>query len=363
MSSQKKTDTDVEWLLVKLQETISNVKLDGGKESSGKMGGTIGSTQVIQPQSGSSNKTSKDDGDVHKTILPSKVSSSSSSSSLSTDVVPVPATAAAADFFSKLTPDDAALLRKRLLEDSSVVVSIPGLLKHKHLYVGYSGACASSDTTATNPVDLTVTLAQGSGFNTRIGTAVRIHKITERIWHNRVVTGVMASGWKYPVRHEIFLVDKIPFTAYTTMPALYATGQNPPDPNSSAAPFNCLGGNPATTGQGYYINTAVRNPMSAAAYEVFGHHKIHTYEGNYSSLILLATDGRGVPSPYSLTYERSYEPKDMVWVYPNSATGTAIINRTWFQCYVDIPSTDRAGTPNVENFDVTFDIEFTDEPM
>jgi len=363
MSSEKGEDVHDWVLLAKLKQLVSSAsqspsgKVDGGKESSGALGGNSSSSQPQQAPAPSVGKAADVGGLSTETSLSSLPIPSSSAVSVGTRN----------PLLGSGTDDETNLFRQRLAEHltaSTIDARLGGfnLLKRKHFYFAVDGDCGYADSTAGDANDI-LRIKSGDDYDNRLGTSVRIHRITKRVWHSRSVTkNSTVSVLRPTIRHEMLWVDKIPLDQ-TKCPALYEAGSIPPDGDSKrpSPPFNCLGVDPSTTNQGHAVDVAVRNPMSKPLYEIIDHSKIDYSPTTFTQLTLLATDGRGALNPYALTYEKTYK-LDMIVIYPDLSVGNPIINNLWYNCYIDRATIDgRAGWN--EEFFATFDIEFSDESL
>jgi len=354
---------DVDWvLLAKLKQCVlddaasksSGVKVDGGEKGKGPVAGN-GSASA-----GAVQKDQKpgETGGVHEPV-PSSSPSSSVQQSLSTDQ-PVPNTksdvARQNPLFGTATAGEAAVLRGRLA--ASLGGSGPAILKRKHHYVSVDGTgCAFVNATSANAVAL-LKIGEGDGYNSRIGNAIRVHRITERHVDVRTIQKQSGADLRVNIRHAMYLRDKVPLTIGTA-PAIYEKGTDPPDGDSTrpSPPFNCLGKDLATSSG--FTNVAVRNPMNTELYDVFGHHVLN-YSGwqGLTYLTTLASNGVGAAPPIAIRRERVHEC-NFVAIYADASIANPMINSLFYYCWID----DDAVSNATEEFTASFDIEFTDEAV
>lgn len=367
MSQQKAQDDD--WVLLsKLKQLIisnaaaasASSQVDGRKESCGPVAGNSpASAGAVQKDE----KPGKTDGVPEP--VPTSPSSSPVQQSCSTDepvpnqqLQPVVRTANPLLSLSS-TAADAYVLRGRLAQSLRGIEGGFGLVKRKHHYQYGEFVCTSPANTGggTAPNYGAIGLCkipQGDTYASRLGNAVRIHSITQRIVHERAVVKQSAAV-KTPLRQEIFLVDKIPVDL-NKAPTLFEKGTDPPEGNLNGSPFNCLGIDPADAKNPAFSSVSVRNPIDAPLWDLFGHHTLN-YDGHQglTYLTTLSADSTGAGPPIAIRHERVHK-MDLICVYEDTTTQFPMINNLWWYCWTDQP----ANSQSSEEYEVSFDIEFSD---
>lgn len=261
-------------------------------------------------------------------------------------------------------PADAGFLRLRLAK------ALGGgrtseLVKTKHFYAytdngnGYPTSVNMVVPTSAHGAAVNLTaMVTGTGYNQRIGNAVRIHKVILRMRVRRDVLRDSSGGTNQldvPIWGWCLLRDKVPAVP-SNAPELFNKGSDPPVgiPSGATSPpvFDKLGSIETNA-----ASVAVRNPITQELYDL---HRLEfkDYTGdNTTYQTHLDQNGNGAPALHAMKYEHEI-PIDKVCVFAQSTDVHPITNQIWFYCWSDTLKTN-------QNYNdimlMTADVHFSDE--